>query len=127
DLSKIEAGSTDIRLEQVNVNECLQKSAAILQNKAQEAKVSFTLATRAGDPVLVTADPMRLMQIFINLGSNAIKYNHPGGRADISVAPDASGDVAVRFTDTGAGIPASFHDQVFQPFNRLTQTRSVVD
>ncbi len=127
DLSKIEAGRTEIKLESTDIVECLRKAEAILQPVASEANVDFTMTVPDGGPVVVTADPIRLTQIFINLGTNAVKYNHPGGRTDISVIKGGDGKVTVRFTDTGLGIPADLHDQVFQTFNRLSRERSKVD
>jgi CheY-like chemotaxis protein len=59
-----------------------------------------------------------LIQVLLNLGSNAIKYNVEEGRALLTAVPFED---VVRFIvrDTGRGIPAERHSEIFEPFNRL--------
>ena len=52
-------------------------------------------------PLHVRADPTRLKQVLVNLLTNAIKYNRPGGSVHLDVAPDA-GRVLIRVTATTA-------------------------
>lgn len=123
DLSMAESGHVDVRLEPVNVAACLRKAHTVLAPMALQSDVVLSLAEPEGESLVVMADPTRLSQIIVNLGTNAIKYNRPGGRVDISVRIEAD-TVAIRIADTGVGIPADLHPQVFQPFNRLNQYRS---
>ena len=58
----------------------------------------------------ILADRTRLMQILMNLGSNAIKYNRPGGRVTIAAAALDDATVRVTVTDTGIGIPLDRQD-----------------
>ena len=55
-------------------------------------------------PIYLDADPVRLAQVFTNLLNNACKYTEPGGRIRLS-AELAGGDVVVKVSDTGLGIP----------------------
>lgn len=64
-----------------------------------------------GDTTIV-GDPIRLHQIVTNLVSNAIKFTPPGGRVDVRVWLD-DGDLRLRVTDTGAGIPPEFLPHIF--------------
>lgn len=125
DLSMAESGHPDIRLEDVDVSACLHKAQTVLAPLAIRAEVALSVEAPDG-PVTVIADPTRLSQIIVNLGTNAIKYNRAGGRVDIAVRVDRNAGVTIRIADTGIGIPAELHSQVFQPFNRLTQYRSGV-
>jgi EAL domain-containing protein (putative c-di-GMP-specific phosphodiesterase class I)/DNA-binding response OmpR family regulator len=69
--------------------------------------------------VNVVGDSIRLKQVFLNLLTNAVKYNREGGR--ISVIFDSSNEVSIRIgvCDTGLGISAERLKEMFQPFNRL--------
>jgi CheY-like chemotaxis protein len=55
----------------------------------------------------------------LNLGSNAIKYNRPGGRVRISATAAPSGRARITVEDTGPGIPPERQVELFQPFARL--------
>ena len=73
--------------------------------------------TRALD-VQVMADPTRLRQVLLNLLTNAVKYNRPGGQVQIEAV--AEGDwVALRITDSGHGMDEAQLRHLFEPFNRL--------
>jgi CheY-like chemotaxis protein len=64
----------------------------------------------------------------LNLISNAIKYNRPGGRVQISASVDARRRrVSVRVSDTGRGIPADRREQLFTPFARLGAEQTDVE
>jgi signal transduction histidine kinase len=121
DLSLFESGRTDIRPAPVDVAACLEKARTILAPLARQYGVALSIEGPGDDRTAVLADPTRLAQILVNLGSNAIKYNRHGGRAEISVRVTAAGGLVVKVADTGVGIPDRFHAQVFQSFNRLNQ------
>ncbi|MEM6281580.1 MAG: HAMP domain-containing sensor histidine kinase [Chloroflexota bacterium] len=65
----------------------------------------------------VPADPNLLRQVINNLVGNAIKYNVAGGSITVT-AKTTDSHVAFAITDTGKGIPAEYHQQIFEPFER---------
>lgn len=70
--------------------------------------------------VRVWGDEVRLKQVLLNLGDNAIKFTPPGGRVRIVV--DASGQWAsLRVTDTGPGVPPEDVTKIFRRFYRAPQ------
>ncbi|HVK13789.1 MAG TPA: ATP-binding protein [Gemmataceae bacterium] len=73
------------------------------------------------EPVYVDADLTRLTQIFANLLNNAAKYTERGGRVRLAVERQG-GDVLVRVTDTGVGIPAPMLPQVFDLFSQVDRS-----
>jgi signal transduction histidine kinase len=94
---------------------------------AAEYQVDLVPGDMGGAMPQVNVDPVRLTQALINIGSNAIKYNKPGGKAVFSYEI-ADGDwVRIAVTDTGAGIPKDRQREVFQPFNRLGADRTGIE
>ena len=84
---------------------------------AKKRGVLLTFDT-SGNLPFIFADRGRLIQVLLNLGTNAIKYNVEGGWVLLTALPY---DHVVRFVvrDTGKGIPVDRHAEVFEPFNRL--------
>jgi CheY-like chemotaxis protein/anti-sigma regulatory factor (Ser/Thr protein kinase) len=67
----------------------------------------------------VQADRQRLLQVLLNLLSNATKYNNRTGRVEVSVARTEDGRAEISVTDTGPGIRSEDIDRVFAPFDRI--------
>jgi CheY-like chemotaxis protein len=76
--------------------------------------------------VVVIADPQRLLQVLLNLLSNGVKYNRPGGRVMVS-GERSGGTVSISVTDTGHGIADTDMEHLFVPFERLGAERSDVE
>ncbi|WP_425008988.1 hybrid sensor histidine kinase/response regulator [Novispirillum sp. DQ9] len=121
DLSKIEAGRITLSLEPVALDDLLAHVTALLRPMADRFAVTIRYAPAAAAGLRVWADSVRLGQVLINLGSNAAKYNRPGGWMDFScrMAEDRPGFVRLVVSDNGQGIPTHRLPEVFQPFNRL--------
>jgi two-component system, OmpR family, phosphate regulon sensor histidine kinase PhoR len=104
------------------IRELLEQVVAEMQSVADQQ--SITLSLNVFDPTLkVLGDRERLKQVMINLIDNAIKYNHSGGRVDISVAASGS-EAMVSVTDTGVGIPPEDLPRIFERFYRVDKERS---
>ena len=65
------------------------------------------------------ADRQRLKQILLNLVSNAVKYNRPGGTVSVSCEETSSARLRIKVTDTGPGISEADIRLLFVPFERL--------
>ena len=83
--------------------------------RAQQVRV---VAELPGPDVCVQADARRLEQVFVNLLTNAVKYNRHGGEVQLS-CERVGDEVCVTVRDTGPGLRADQIEQMFQPFNRL--------
>lgn len=84
---------------------------------AQARRKSLTLAWSADDaPESLLADRDRLLQVFLNLIGNAIKFTPEGGRIETHVWSEADNLVRFSISDTGPGIAAENLDKLFEPF-----------
>ena len=124
DMTRIESGKLELVATRVPVAGMVHEAADMLDTLAREQGVRLVLPAQA-DPAAAWADAGRLRQILLNLMSNAIKYNHPGGSVTVRLAPQGD-DLLVEVSDTGAGIPADQLPGLFQPFNRLGQQHGPV-
>ncbi len=75
------------------------------------------------EPVVVTGDQTRLMQLLFNLADNALKYTPTGGRVTISTERQ-DGRAVVAVADTGIGIAAEHQPRLFERFYRVDKARS---
>ena len=98
----------------------LMKSVvATLRQTSERAAIDLDPGDFGIDLPRVAADRTRLMQILINLGSNAIKYNRPGGFLRFSYERGTGDKVRIVLDDSGFGIAQERQSELFQPFNRL--------
>jgi len=119
DLSRLDAGSINVSIEQVSLDEVIVNSTALVADLAEGRGVTIDYNPRNCRGLMVEADVTRLKQVFLNLLSNAVKYNREGGRVWINCTLDRPGLVDVSITDTGPGIAPDRIGDLFEPFNRL--------
>ena len=118
DFSKIEAGEITIRKAAVNVCELLEKMKKQHFIQRTEKPLEFRWIYPADEPenLIVLADKERLNQVLINLLSNAMKFTSEGY---IEVGyRSLDGFVEFSIKDTGIGISAAFHKQIFERFRQ---------
>jgi PAS domain S-box-containing protein len=117
DISRIETGQMTISLEPVALEELLDEVTAVVGPMAFARSVSVARATSCGAHVL--ADRQRLRQVFLNIVSNALKYNREGGTVTIGCDRIGGDRLRISIADTGYGIAPEHLDRVFHPFDRL--------
>jgi light-regulated signal transduction histidine kinase (bacteriophytochrome)/CheY-like chemotaxis protein len=126
ELSKTETGHLDVSLTAVDVRRLFDELQVLLGTQAAERTVDLQLPP-PGAAVWVRADPARLLQVLLNLGSNAIKYNRAGGQVQFTVADEPGTDeVRLAVADTGDGLTPAQIEHLFEPFNRLGREGSAV-
>jgi len=121
DLAQMESGRTRIEIEPFNLPELLAESATVVQPQAQDKQI--TIETDDTE-FHVNGDRGKIKQVLLNLMTNAIKYNRPGGKIYVLTEPTADNDrmVQVAVKDTGYGISKENQKQMFQKFFRVKST-----
>jgi len=74
-------------------------------------------------PAELSVDVSRITQVTTNLLTNAIRYNHKGGRAQVLLNMDGT-DGVLTISDTGVGIPVESQPYIFERFYRVDKARS---
>ena len=117
DLSKIEAGRVDLRLEPIDLANPLEEAFLLVLPAAQSKRIA--LESRVSPELLrVSADLERVRQIALNLLSNAIKFTGEGGRVTVDAVREDD-FVRVSVSDTGIGIEAGDISRLFLAFSQL--------
>ena len=120
-LSRLDEGAESLEQEPVNLLSIAQDVARRLDSAAQKAGVTLKVM---GLSVEVRGIPSVLDEMVYNLCDNAIKYNHPGGTVNVTVAPTDDGSAEVTVEDTGIGIPVEDQSRVFERFYRVDKSHS---
>jgi signal transduction histidine kinase len=127
DLAKVEAVGLDMSMQPMALAQTIQESLAVVKPLADKSGVSLMVSAEVSARMLVQADPGRLKQILLNLLSNAVKYNREKGTVTVAATTTDTGMLRVSITDTGLGIPAEKHNEVFRPFSRLGLEASKIE
>jgi signal transduction histidine kinase len=121
DLSKIEAGKIELRLQPVSFPQLVDDLFVTVRPLADQYGSPLTLE-HAGDPLQVTSDPRRLRQILLNLLSNAIKFGR-GQPIAVTSRGTPDGGVEVEVKDRGEGIAPPDLEKIFEEFVQLGKTQ----
>lgn len=117
DLARIERGRVRIDMRMMDVDTAVRSSETLLRPNALERNIEVRNLC-VGNECRVMADERALGQVLLNLISNAIKYNRPGGWVKVHTEIQRD-ELLIAVEDNGLGMsPAQLAD-LFQPFNRL--------
>jgi len=125
DLSKVEAGKMELKPGTVHVQELIERSLVMFQEKAMKHRINVDF--RVADGITsITADEIKLKQVLVNLLSNAFKYTPDGGSIVVRAWIEAgAGEFGFSVADTGPGIRPEDIPKLFQPFQQLETTLSL--
>jgi signal transduction histidine kinase len=117
DTSRIEAGTFPYAFTEVDLEELVRETAAVVSLGQDEVRVKTRVP-----PTLppVHGDRERIRQLLWNLLANAVKYTVTGDEVEVAAASE-DGVVAVSVRDHGPGIAPESHRLIFEKFGRVSQ------
>ncbi len=114
-LGRSEAGQIEYEMRDVDLGPILREVVERGEGLAVPKDVDLTAG--ALPPAVISGDRQRLVQLFMNLLDNAIKYTPPGGRVRVGASVE-NGELVATVVDTGVGIPNEEIPYVFERFYR---------
>ncbi len=103
---------SSLDVQDCDLRSILDRTLDLLGNRQSQG---VTILKNYSGPLEIKADPLKLEQVFLNLGLNALESMPQGGSLEVS-ASGQDDNVEITFTDTGVGIPVDEHEKVFYPF-----------
>lgn len=122
DLSKIEAGRLDLRVEPIDLQELVLTTVEGLQSLADQKQLELTIDVSLAD-TKISNDSNRLRQVITNLLSNAIKFTDQGF-VSITTQAVSSEMIEITVADSGIGIAAANLPHIFDAFHQVDQSIS---
>ena len=117
DMSKIEIGKYEIQGEDINLGKLIRLVLHMMEGRAHEGQVRL-ICDDIPDDIHIVADRRALMQILLNLMSNAVKFTEQGGEVEVKCGKTPGG-ASITVSDTGIGIPEDKIHTVTMPFEQV--------
>jgi signal transduction histidine kinase len=122
DCQMLDAGIVHIEPSWFSVAELLENTVAAVERLAKQSGVRVEAEPTS---LRLCADRNRLLQVAINLTTNALKFSPPGGIVRLS-ARTADNGIQIMVADQGVGVPASAVASIFDRFSQVRQSDSKV-
>ncbi|MBU3145931.1 ATP-binding protein [Clostridium sp. CF012] len=119
DISRMEAGKVSLNMREIDIEEIITQVITLTNPIIRDKSVQVILNIRESLPKIM-ADKDKLIQVIINLISNAIKFTQQG--CVVCTARAVEGNIIVSISDTGVGIRAEDKKYIFEKFNQVGDT-----
>ncbi len=119
-ISRLETKEAEVVFGEVRMSVIVSDTAESLKPLAASHEV---LIHTECCPVTVYANDRQMRELLLNLVSNAVKYNRPGGEVWVSVGKEDD-NMVIRVKDNGLGIPEESLERIFERFYRVDKGRS---
>ena len=126
DISRIEGGQLALSPEPVRIADVVGEVVELMSPIAAGHDVTLQASDALNSRCYVLADRQRTKQIILNLTSNAVKYNNPGGNVVLRCTVDLR-EAAITVQDDGIGIAEADLERLFIPFERLVAADSEIE
>ncbi|MGD8367936.1 MAG: ATP-binding protein, partial [Desulfobacterales bacterium] len=118
DFQRIESGRMDWHLSRVEMGEVIAEAVSATRQLVEEKKITLVTGLDEALPA-IEGDRDRLVQVLVNLISNAVKFCDPEqGRIEIRAAAQDDG-LRIDVSDNGPGIPAESRESIFEEFRQI--------
>lgn len=118
DYSQLEAAKLSINPEEFSLADLLARLNAMLAPKAKKKSLTLTIDSDLGD-CRITGDALRIQQILINLGDNAIKFTEAGDVQIHLARCESTDDLIISVKDTGEGMTPDHINRIFDRFEQI--------
>jgi signal transduction histidine kinase len=121
DLARIEAGVTEVKRERVVIADLMEELRSVHAPLAQRKSIDMHWEVSDFVPTVI-GDRDLLLQAFVNLIGNAIKYTRESGRVGVTVGIEGE-ELVISIQDNGIGIAAEDLDKIFDKFFRASSAK----
>ena len=118
-ISRLESDDTDAEYTEFNFKELIEDAVSSVSPVKDDTTIEININL---DNILYRADKRQIHELCVNLIENAVKYNKPDGKVDISLKTENK-NVLLTVKDTGIGIPAEYQSRIFERFFRVDYGR----
>ncbi|MBK9925702.1 MAG: HAMP domain-containing protein [Anaerolineales bacterium] len=122
DLARLEAGTADLTMTDVDMKALLENMVVKFTPQAEKANVTLQLQVPPNLPSVI-GDGDRLSQVFTNLVDNALKFTPAGGQVTLS-AKKVGAEMELSVADTGLGVPNEALSRLFDRFYQVDPSRA---
>ncbi|MEL4304263.1 sensor histidine kinase [Methanococcoides sp. LMO-2] len=120
DISRIESGRMKFNPEDVNIREIVETSLQTVEKQAKDKGINLKVGYPQ-ESLTIRTDKDKLIRVFVNLLTNAIKFTPHDGDVEISVT-DTGDNIQASIKDNGIGIPPEKRDKIFDKFYQVDST-----
>jgi signal transduction histidine kinase len=119
DLEKMDSGTLNVSKDSCDLEDILRSTDEAARTFAESKGIQLEIQPKASDDgVDIYVDADRIVQVLVNLISNAVKFSPPEGV--VSVSHKLDGDMLeMRVTDQGRGVPAKYREIIFERFQQV--------
>jgi len=121
DFSKIDSGTAQLEEKPIDLRNICKQAALMIEERARRGSISVRLKTDDEAPS-IRGDERRLLQVLLNLVTNAVKFTLPGGEVTIATGWSDEGSPVITVADTGIGISEKDLSRVFEPFVQINRS-----
>lgn len=124
DLARIESGKMEVSIEEVHIDDVLNQCLNLIKPQAKRLNIQVTNHASGHDHI-VKADYTRLKQVFLNILSNAVKYNRDNGTVILDSEIINNQRLRIHITDSGQGLSKAEISKLFTSFERLNKKSNI--
>jgi len=111
--SRTDPSLREVKLSRFTLGSLMEEARSLLHEQIADKQLDVSARIEGGE-LTIQADRDKILQVFLNVLSNAVKFTGNGGRIEISASPGEAGHATVSIKDDGIGIPRESVERVFE-------------